>query len=1176
MNLGMGSHVDRGQLGRTPARPMRPLRLVPLTLAGLSAVVPYVAVVYARAPQAATASGPDFVREVQPILGVACVRCHGAEETLGFLRLDTKEGFLEGGRSGPAVVAGDPEASALVTRLVHPDPMKRMPLEADPLSPAEIETLRRWVKAGASWPEGVTITVAAVPAPPPVMAVKRDASHLSFNRDVRPILSDNCFACHGPDRSQRQRGLRLDREDGAKAPLPSGRVAIVSGKPEVSELIRRVLDPAEERRMPHVSSGKPRLTAAQIETLRRWIAEGASWEPHWAYIPPTRAAPPLVKRADWPRGPVDRFILAGIEGQGLAPSPAASPCELLRRLSFDLTGLPPTPEEARRFEADRRPGAYERQVDRLLASPRFGERMALFWLDLVRYSDTVGYYSDVPRPMWRYRDWVVAAFNRNLPFDRFTADQLAGDLAPDAGFDQRIASGYNRLLQTTDETGADPKEYRAIYLADRVRNLSSVWLGATVGCAQCHDHKFDPYQAKDFYSLGAFFADVKEIPVGERELEYLPDPAQELRIDAAEAEIKGLREAFEAVTPERAAAQAAWEKAFLARRSPRFTTLEPIEAGSENGTRVMIEQFTQSLLASTSHGPKPPRDTYTVRFTTALEGITALRLEALLSYPEDTLPLGGPGRDANGGFLVSEMEVRDAGGRRLPLRNASSSLTDDPLGSMGAARAIDGRADTGWGLAAADGESHRLVVELAEPLGAGAETTITLTLRQNAGSLRTLGRFALSATTEPLPVRAEPGPEANKEVLAALSLDPAQRTKEQSKEVAAFWRSAAPELAALRASLRAAEVRRRALLAPVPSSYVTTVQPPDEVRILPRGDWRHESGDVVGPAVPQFLPPLVTSERRATRADLARWLTTKENPLTARVFVNRLWKLYFGHGLSRSVEDLGAQGEWPTHPELLDWLAVEFVESEWDVKHVVRMLVTSSTYRQASTVPKLLLEKDPYNRLYARQSRVRLDAEAVRDNALFVAGLLSMKMGGPSVHPYQPPGFWAHLSFPPREWDSSLGEDQYRRGLYTWWQRTFPHPSLAAFDAPNREECVAERFRSNVPQQALVLLNDPTYVEAARTFAARILREGGASFDSRLRFAYSRALQREPTANDARVLYALLRQEQVEFGHDPAAARKFVAVGQAATAGDLSPVELAAWTQVARAILNLPELITRP
>jgi mono/diheme cytochrome c family protein len=1154
---------------------MRPLRPMPLALAGLGAFVMYVAVVSAQGPEAATSSGPDFVRDVQPILATACVRCHGAEETLGFLRLDTKEGFLEGGRSGPVVVAGNPDASTLVARLVHPDPVKRMPLEADPLSPAQIETLRQWVQAGAPWPEGVTITGSAAPAPAPVTMVRRDASDLSFNRDVRPILSDNCFACHGPDRSQRQRGLRLDREDGAKAPLPSGRVAIVSGQPDQSELIRRILHPEEGRRMPHVSSGKPRLLAAQIETLRRWIDEGALWEPHWAYIPPARRTPPVVQRVDWPRGTVDKFILAGIEAQGLAPSAEASRRELLRRLSFDLTGLPPTPEEARRFEEDRREGAYGALVERLLASPRFGERMATFWLDLVRYSDSVGYHSDVPRPMWRYRDWVVAAFNGNLPFDRFTADQLAGDLAPDAGFDQKIASGYNRLLQTTDEGGAEPKEYRAIYLADRVRNVSSVWLGTTVGCAQCHDHKFDPYQAKDFYSLGAFFADVKENPVGERELEYLPDPVQKVGIDAVEAEIKSMREALEAVTPERTAAQAAWEKARLARRIPRFTTLEPVEAASEHGTRVMIEAVAQSILAATFHGPKPARDTYTARFTTTLQGITALRLEALISYHENALPQGGPGRSASGGFVVSEMEVRDAGGRRLALRNASSSLPDDPSGRWGAALAIDGRADTGWGLAAADGDSHRLVVELAEPLGAGGETSITLTLHQDAGDLQTLGRFALSATNEPLPVRAESGPEPNKEVLAALAVEPGVRTKEQSKEVATFWRSAAPELATLRAQLRGAEQRRQALLAPVPSSYVTTVQPPDEVRVLPRGNWRDESGEVVSPAVPQFLPPLATDKRRPTRADLARWLTSKENPLTARVFVNRLWKLYFGHGLSRSVEDLGAQGEWPTHPELLDWLAVEFVDSGWDVKHVIRTIVTSSTYRQTSRAAKPLLDKDPFNRLYARQVRVRLDAEAVRDNALSVAGLLSTKIGGPSVHPYQPKGYWATLNFPPREWDSSLGDDQYRRGLYTWWQRTFPHPSLTAFDAPSREECVADRFRSNVPQQALALLNDPTYVEAAWVFAARILRDGGSTFAARLRFAYARALQRAPNAEESRVLAALLQKERVKFGQDPAAARKLVGVGQAAAAKDLSPVELAAWTQVARAILNLPELITR-
>jgi hypothetical protein len=1001
--------------------------------------------------------------------------------------------------------------------------------------------------------------------------VSFDGPALTFNKDVRPILAANCYACHGPDRNNRQAGLRLDREEGAKASLASGHVAIVAGAPDKSALLERITHPDEQRRMPHASSGKERLGRAEIDTLRRWIEQGAPFEPHWAYIAPARSPRPQVMRAGWAKGAIDAFILAAIEKHGLSPSAEAEPNELLRRLSFDLVGLPPTPEEMRAFREDEAEGAFERQVDRLLASPRFGERMAMSWLDLVRYADSAGYHSDNARVVWRYRDYVIDAFNRNLPFDRFTAEQLAGDLLPNPTTEQKIASGYNRLLQTTEEGGAQPKEYRAIYLADRVRNASTVWLGATVGCAQCHDHKFDPYLAKDFYSFGAFFADVKEPPVGRREPNYLPDEKQQPLMDAAKAETDRLRKQLQESTPERDTAQALWEPTLAGKRAIAFTTLEPVEASSANGTRVLIQGNDFSIIATTANGPKPPRDTYTVKYKTEVKDITAFRLEALTF---DELPKGGPGRDPDGGFVVSEIAVLDGAGRPVPLRDATAST---PFAGGGSPQgAIDGKVDErGWSLAAADGANHRLVMETIEPIGAGVETTFTVVIRQEAGRGRTLGRFRMSASAEAWPVRTEPGPEASKDILDLAAKPREARTKEQSDRLAAFYRLVAPELAPLRASLRAAEVRQSELLQTIPQSLVTTTQEPDPVRILGRGHWQDESGPLVEPKPPHFLPQAETVGRRATRLDLAGWLTAKDNPLTARVFVNRLWKDYFGQGLTRTLDDLGSQGEWPTHPELLDWLAVEFVDSGWNVKHVIRTIVTSAAYRQASRPSRELLERDPYNRLYARQSRFRLDAELVRDNALAISGLLSPRLGGPSVHPYQPRGYWSFLNFPPREWDDDTGEDQYRRGLYTWWQRTFPQPSLLAFDAPSREECVGERTRSNVPQQALVLLNDPTYVEAARVFAARILREGGATFEERVRWAYARALGRAPRDAEVRTLGALLQKHRAQYKADPQAARRVMAIGQATLPKGASIEELAGWTSVARAILNLPEVITR-
>jgi mono/diheme cytochrome c family protein len=1129
------------------------------------------------APQAGASL--DFIRDVRPILAGTCVRCHSATLPQGKLRLDSREEMLRGGASGIAVIPGNGTGSRLYQLLVIDDPQKRMPWLSDPLTPAQIETVRRWIDEGAHWPEGVVVAVPAGGGPTPTAPAPSTASatasgqRLSFNRDVRPILADNCYSCHGPDRNRRQAGLRLDREESAKGALASGRAAIVPGSPERSVLYQRVTDSDEQKRMPHVSSGKSRLSDAQIQLLRSWIEQGAEWQPHWSYIPPARLLPPAVKRADWMKNTVDAFVLAGIERQGLTPSAEAESRELLRRVSFDLTGLPPTPEEMAAFLSDKSPGAYERQVDRLLASPHFGERMAMYWLDLVRYSDSVGYHSDNARPLWRYRDYVIDAFNHNLSFDRFTTEQLAGDLLPDPTPQQKLASGYNRLLQTTEEGGAQPKEYRAIYLADRVRNASTVWVGATLGLGPGHDHKFDPYLSKDFYSFAAFFADVKERPVGRRQPDYLPDEKQRVALDAAEAEVERLtKELREANNP---ADQERWENTLAGARTYKWTALEPVEATSANGTWVLTQGNDFSIIASTAAGPKPPRDTYTVSFKTSLKGMTAFRLECRVF---DELPKGGPGRDIDGGFVVSELVINDSAGQPIRLRNASASTSPSAQGTQfSPAAAIDGNTtDGGWALLKADGLDHRLVVEAAERLGVGEETTITAIIHQNAGQGRTLGRVRLLATTDDWPVRTDPGPEATEEIIKIAATEPARRTEQEQESLTAFYRRIAPELAPLRAALRSAQIRKQELLDQIPQSFITTTDEPQPVRILARGNWLDESGEVVSPAVPHFLAQIDNGNRRPTRLDLARWLTSKDNPLTARVFVNRQWKLFFGQGLSRTLEDLGSQGEWPTHPELLDWLAVEFMESGWDVKRLVKTLVTSATYRQTSRASRELVERDPYNLLYARQTRIRLDAEMVRDNALAISGMLSARIGGPSVYPYQPRGYWSFLNFPPREWEDSTGEDQYRRGIYTWWQRTFLQPSLLAFDAPSREECAAERTRSNVPQQALVLLNDPTYVEAARVFAVHILTQGGKAFEDRLRWAYARALGRPPAGSEIQVLSKLFRKHLAEYRAKPEEAGRAVAAGLAPVRKDLNVVELAGWISVARAILNLPEIITRP
>jgi len=841
------------------------------------------------------------------------------------------------------------------------------------------------------------LAASAGPQRPNTSTPQRPSASVGFNRDVRLILSDNCFACHGPDKNKRTANLRLDLREEAVA-----RGMIVPGKPDQSPLIARVFSSEPHRLMPPAASHK-RLTPAQKQILKRWVAQGAPYEGHWAYLPLQRPRTPELRDSRYPvRNAIDAFVRSRLAAERLLPSPEADRRTLIRRLSFDLLGLPPSPDEVAAFESDRSPDAYERLVERMLQSPHYGERMAIGWLDVVRFADTIGYHSDTPRNVWPYRDWVVRSFNDNKPFDRFTLEQIAGDLLPDANLDTRVGSAFNRLLLTTEEGGAQPKDYEARMLTDRVRAVGAAWLGQTTGCAQCHDHKFDPFTARDFYSLGAFFADIPETPVGRREDGILVIGAeQEKRLADLDAALAAAKEFL----PRLEAAQSKWE-------------------------------------AEAATGGPP-------------------------------LPELAPGSQA------SEAEKSRA-----------------------------------------------------------------------------------------------------RQVAALLKKEAKARAPREQETIRDYFRVRAehPYKADLTA-LAAAEKARKEYHDPLPRCLVSTSKERRTVRILPRGNWMDETGEAVKPALPRYLPQPKVEGGELTRLDLAKWLVSRENPLPARAVMNRLWKQFFGTGLSRVLDDLGAQGEPPVHAELLDWLAWEFVESGWDVKRMVRTLVTSATYRQASIATPKLLAADPENRKLARQSVFRLDAELVRDNALAVSGLLSPKIGGPSVKPYQPDGYWENLNFPVRSYVPDAGESQYRRGLYTWWQRSFLHPSLLAFDAPNREECAADRSRSNIPQQALALLNDPTYVEAARVFAARILAEGGVSTDQRLTWAWGRALQRKPRAGEASLMRGLLHQHLATYRANPKAAEELLKTGFAPlSAASVAPdrSELAAWTHVARVLLNLHETITRP
>jgi len=788
-------------------------------------------------------------------------------------------------------------------------------------------------------------------AAPKLLAAEPAKREIDFNRDVRPILSDYCFACHGPDEEARETELRFDQKESALGELYPGEFAVVPGKPAESLLVERITSEDETLRMPPVEFGK-RLSADQVKTLTDWIDAGAEWQEHWSLVPPQKSPPPDVDKTEWPRNDIDRFILTRLESEQLAPSAEADRITLIRRLSFDLTGLPPTLEETQAFLQDDREDAYERLVERLLTSPHFGERLAVYWLDLVRYADTVGFHGDQERTISAYRDYVIEAFNENMPFDQFTIEQLAGDLLPNPTRRQKVAAGFNMLGMTTIEGGAQAKEYLAKYAADRVRTTSGVWMAATLGCAECHDHKFDPYSTRDFYRFASFFADIQQ---------------------------KG------------------------------------------------VENPAANLLL-----PTPEQET---------------RLEQ----------------------LNSELAEAEKSLKELEVASADATETVDP-----------------------------------------------------------------------------------------------ETEAEQKKQL----QDAKSQLANLQKEHKRLMGQIRKTISPVSGE-------PRVMRVLARGDWMDESGEVVQPGIPAAMGELRESDARATRLDLARWLVSPDHPQTARVFVNRLWKLYFGHGLSSVLDDLGSQGERPTHPELLDWLAVEFVESGWDVKHLIRLMVTSATYRQSSVTTAEMRDRDPLNRLYARQSRFRIEAEFVRDTALAISGLLVRDIGGEPVRPYQPAKYYAYLNFPKRTYSHHRDERQYRRGVYVHWQRTFLHPMLLAFDAPSREECTAERPISNTPLAALTLLNDPSFVEASRAFAARILKEGGEEDDQKLAWAFGQAVSREPSEREMTLLRELLKKHRESFAADRAAAEKLQEVGMRPTPDDLDVVELSAWTSIARTILNLNETITR-
>ncbi len=1024
---------------------------------------------------------------------------------------------------------------------------------------------------------------------PSRLAASELTGRIDFSRDIRPIFSNFCYKCHGPDEDERQASLRLDVKEAALALLESGATAIVPGDSAHSALYQRIVADSAER-MPPADTGKT-LTREQIQKIRDWIDQGADWRAHWSFIKPERPPLPEVKHAAWPRGAIDYFILSRLERERLAPEPEAARTTLARRVTLDLTGLPPTPAEVDAFLADSSSDAYEKLVDRLLASPHYGEHMARYWLDAARYGDTHGLHLDNERTIWPYRDWVIAAFNANMPFDQFTVEQLAGDLLPNPTVSQQVATGFNRCNVTTSEGGSIDEEFLVRYAVDRVDTTSTVWMGLTTGCAVCHDHKYDPVTQREFYQLFAFFNSLTEKAMDGNRL----DPPPVVKVPSAEQarKLAAVRDAIQATEAELAAlmpgidaAQAAWEAEELRRLEGVWQIVEPAELSSSGGSSFRKLSDASVLI----EGTNPNKDVYEIVLQTDASAITAVRLEALT---HDSLPQKGPGRALNGNLVLSELEadvasVADAGQIQSVKFAAARADHSQTKGDFLVRKAIDGTVDgdNGWAVAGFERHEPRTAVfRLASPVGFEGGTRLRLRLRHESKyAQHGIGRFRLAVSRDPAQLAPQTATaeddqdDATLSIGTILSLPPAERTEELNNKVRDhFRRHHSPEWAKRADALQSLKDEEKAADAQIPTTLVMQEMPQRrEAFVLIRGQY-NKHGEPVQPGVPAVLPPL-QADAPANRLALAKWIVDPAHPLTARVTVNRFWQQYFGMGLVKTAEDFGSQGEPPSHPELLDWLATEFIASGWDVKALQKLIVTSATYRQSSRVSADKLQRDPDNRLLARAPRFRLDGEAVRDLALSVSTLLSPQIGGPSAKPYQPPGLWEAIGYTTSntaKFVQDHGPALYRRGMYTFWKRTSPPPSMLTFDAPSREACTVSRARTNTPLQALVLMNDTQFVEAARKLAERVMTETGPSVDEQANYLFRLATARPPDDDERRVLVATYEAHRAEFQRDGEAATRLLSVGEAPRNEQLNVAELAAWTMVANLVLNLDETLTK-
>jgi len=1003
-------------------------------------------------------------------------------------------------------------------------------------------------------------------------AIESQSEKLQYNRDIRPILSHACFTCHGPDATARKAELRLDVRADALRETESGALPIVPGKATASELIQRISNADLSQRMP--PEGHAALTAEQIETLSHWINQGAEYQQHWAFITPAKVEIPTVKNKSWTRNAIDKFVLARLEQSNLKPNDQADREALIRRVAFDLTGLPPTIAQIDAFLTDKQDTAYETMVDQFLKSSAYGEHMAKYWLDLARYADTNGYQYDTERTQWVWRDWVIHAYNANMPFDQFTIEQLAGDLIPDGTPQQQLATGFNRNHGITIEGGIISEEYRVEYVMDRVVTTGAVWLGMTVGCARCHDHKYDPLSQTEFYQMLAYFNQVPEKGnSGFDPRATIASPLAAKQNQTLDAEIEALRAELE--KPRDITSDLEKWARTLHDEKIQWHVLTP-DSTKSSGESTLTLLNDHSVLAS---GANPAKDTYEITATTMLQNITAIRLECLT---HESLPGGGPGRYPNSNFVLSEFELRikshDKDKKETPWQaiKFASATAEYNQANYHVNNAIDGTTagNNGW---AVDGPTRKepvasmFVAQQAFSKKPNSQLQFRLRHETSFGQ-HGIGRLRLSITTaDPTRIQFESIPA---EIITIAKIEAAQRNAAQTKTISEYFLANHDPQKSLQDKLAKLVAMKNAAFPP--TMVMRDMSPSRKTFVLNRGQYNEPTTEVsVG--VPNIFPALPT-DTAPNRLGFAQWLMHPDHPLTARVAVNRYWQRLFGVGLVKTLEDFGTQGELPSHPQLLDWLALDFQANGWDIKRTLKTILLSATYRQSSQAPAAAYQQDPDNRQLARGPRMRLSAEEIRDNALAISDLLVKRIGGKSVYPYQPLGIWMELNNRPgysRKYPQGTGEDLYRRSLYTFWKRTVPSPMLKTLDAPEREFCTIQRSRTNTPLQSLLLLNAPQFVESARHLAERIMAQDTNEPRQQLSYIFRLVTGRTPSKQEVSIIQSVYRSQLTGFANDTNAVDELLAVGDSDVDDTLDRTKLAAWTMVCRMLLNLDEAISK-